>query len=694
MFTPLQSQPMPLPRSTPAASQLPSAGGTIDATALGTANYTVTTQLTALNNANQAVTLLLNSGTTFTINTAFSGTLSSSPSFCAVPIGPASQPSGGSSIIVLGRTSLIGNFLVGPSARVWDLICNGSFTGSQQSLRIDGMSVMGNSSATVMGALIHLQGLFAGTSVSNSSTFHCYTQCVEIDAANGSVNTLSSDLVFDNDNFADGSTGVTYPGSLVKLDALTSSGALSNVFFIGGQIQLNGPSNPLLVINGRGGVQTTGIAFFGTDFETAAATTSIYNANVDPIQLTDVSNVFFSNLHQVGITNTTYQQNLVDIFGTVQNAQFGIQINQPEAYTGDFTCLIKNNVEGTCEPGYPTGFGDNVAANYIYGQVSPQIRQTNQPAPTSTGVCVQGSVWINSSDTTAGSFKVCQGAPGSQVYTTIGGSGTTSFQVGGTPVISGTTINFQAGTGITIQNLSAGNILITATGSSTPAFSAITGATNTTAAMVCGSGCSIGASGSGTIAATSVPWAGITGIPTATSSVLGISRPDNTTLQVSTGVFSLVSPGSSTLLGFNSGGTYTGFTLGAGLGFSGSTLVNTSTANTVSASMSGACLPVQTAAHSIGCSLFVDNGTQGSYTGVAGFGVTGGTGPSLYTPLRPGNAGTNPLTTCNSSTVNAQSVVNDASATPTYYGAYTGGGSQTAPVICSYNGSSYAWVYY
>ncbi len=43
-------------------------------------------------------------------------------------------------------------------------------------------------------------------------------------------------------------------------------------------------------------------------------------------------------------------------------------------------------------------------------------------------------------------------------------------------------------------------------------FSAITGSTNSTAAMVCGTGCSVAASGSGTIAATAVPIGGISGL--------------------------------------------------------------------------------------------------------------------------------------------------------------------------------------
>ena len=63
-------------------------------------------------------------------------------------------------------------------------------------------------------------------------------------------------------------------------------------------------------------------------------------------------------------------------------------------------------------------------------------------------------------------------------------------------------------------------------------------------------------------------------------------------------------------------------------------------------------------------------------------------------PVRVGRlysvAGT-PLPTCNSSLQGAQATVSDAT-TPTYMGAYTGGGGVTTAVICSYNGSSYSWL--
>lgn len=52
------------------------------------------------------------------------------------------------------------------------------------------------------------------------------------------------------------------------------------------------------------------------------------------------------------------------------------------------------------------------------------------------------------------------------------------------------------------------------------------------------------------------------------------------------------------------------------------------------------------------------------------------------------------LPACASGTVDDYATVSDASATPTYWGTATGGGATHAPVFCSYNGTTYTWVYH
>jgi len=62
-----------------------------------------------------------------------------------------------------------------------------------------------------------------------------------------------------------------------------------------------------------------------------------------------------------------------------------------------------------------------------------------------------------------------------------------------------------------------------------------------------------------------------------------------------------------------------------------------------------------------------------------------------YAPSVVYSASGTPLPSCKSENKGQQAVVGDASK-PTYMGEYKGGGSVTAVVICSANGSSYSWV--
>lgn len=80
------------------------------------------------------------------------------------------------------------------------------------------------------------------------------------------------------------------------------------------------------------------------------------------------------------------------------------------------------------------------------------------------------------------------------------------------------------------------------------AFNAITSGTNTTATMHVGTGATLDATGSGSIAATTMPGAGLTGansvpastLPLATTGAFGVVKPDGSTITVSAGVISSV----------------------------------------------------------------------------------------------------------------------------------------------------------
>lgn len=84
------------------------------------------------------------------------------------------------------------------------------------------------------------------------------------------------------------------------------------------------------------------------------------------------------------------------------------------------------------------------------------------------------------------------------------------------------TAQWDAGSVTTIgSGLSLSGGTLSATGGGSSAFSDLTSGTNTSAAMVVGSGATLGASGSGSITATTTPLAGITGLGTGVAAALG-----------------------------------------------------------------------------------------------------------------------------------------------------------------------------
>lgn len=104
-------------------------------------------------------------------------------------------------------------------------------------------------------------------------------------------------------------------------------------------------------------------------------------------------------------------------------------------------------------------------------------------------------------------------------------TGTGSVVLAAAPTITGVAVfsgvpqfaGLSAGTQVSCLGLDSGNNLVLnaaacgSGGGGSTAFSALTGSTNTTAAMVVGTGASLGVSGSGTITATAAPASGLTG---------------------------------------------------------------------------------------------------------------------------------------------------------------------------------------
>jgi len=297
------------------ANMLPN-GGFEDARGFGATTQTVTTKLTALATPTRPITLELNPRTTFISNVAFSaGSIASavasgvsgSAGACMVPI------ANGSAIITPGFNEGQYSFQLGPSAATYDFVCNANMDGTQESMRIDGLSLIGNASATMSGSLLHMRNLFVQTLIENVNTYHAYGNVLTVDTG--------SDLLFLNDDFLDASPGGGYPGAVVTLNCPT------RVTFQDGGIQFNGINNPLIVMNSTvgtatcnplngGSYQPTAVHFYNVDFEISAATVGSFSGaptNVDPIQIWDPDDVWIDGLTLFGLKGAG-QNHVVDVF--------------------------------------------------------------------------------------------------------------------------------------------------------------------------------------------------------------------------------------------------------------------------------------------------------------------------------------------------------------------------------------------
>jgi hypothetical protein len=192
------------------------------------------------------------------------------------------------------------------------------------------------------------------------------------------------------------------------------------------------------------------------------------------------------------------------------------------ATTGDVIC--GNNTSTPLNTAVDCGFAPNAvddptttgiftAAQWNNGDelVVTTASQT-LTAPASSTLARNGNVFIHS---IAASTLAANAA---DTITYWNGSAVTTTSTGGS-------ISLGAGALVQVTSKVSGNLKVAGniTGGGSSAFSALTGSTNTTAAMVVGSGATLGFSGSGTIAATSAPVSGLTGVGTGVLTALGVN---------------------------------------------------------------------------------------------------------------------------------------------------------------------------
>jgi hypothetical protein len=170
------------------------------------------------------------------------------------------------------------------------------------------------------------------------------------------------------------------------------------------------------------------------------------------------------------------------------------------------------NMDGTATIGTLTTFAK---ADHVHPTDTSRVATTT----TVNGHALSSNVVVSASDLTTGTLPVGQlpTIPYSQLSGTpaIPSVPITTIQNNGVAVapVSGV-INLVPGANITLTT-SGDAVTVAAATTASLAFSGITGGTNTTAAMVVGSGSSLAASGTGTITATAAPYSGLTGtVPT------------------------------------------------------------------------------------------------------------------------------------------------------------------------------------
>lgn len=152
-----------------------------------------------------------------------------------------------------------------------------------------------------------------------------------------------------------------------------------------------------------------------------------------------------------------------------------------------------------------------------------------------------------------------------------------------------------------------------AAGSGSSAFNAITSGTNTTAAMVVGTGASLAASGSGTITATAVPVGGVSGLGTGVATALAVNTGSSGAFVVNGGALGTPSSGTAT----NLTGTAAGLTAGSvtNATFTTALTVNTGTLTLTANAANNSVLTIGAGAVSVSGT---NTGDQTSVSGNAG----------------------------------------------------------------------------
>lgn len=239
------------------------------------------------------------------------------------------------------------------------------------------------------------------------------------------------------------------------------------------------PTMNEVFVNGTPGSSTwsytaKSVTQFGESLPATVATTNTGNATLDPT----------NNFNGLNIT-PGYGAQSTNVYRTAAPAGYSVG-------------LICANVPNNVINGASSGFGCKDSGQATLGPLTADVDTSGNI--TSAAATIGNLTVTSCSGCGGGSFP--SGTANQLLY--YAASGTTL-----TPLTLGTNLSITSGT-------------LNAASTAATNFNALTSGTNTAAAMVVGSGASIAASGTGTIAATSAPYSGLTGsVPTWNQSTTG-----------------------------------------------------------------------------------------------------------------------------------------------------------------------------
>ncbi len=487
---------------------------------------------------------------------------------------------------------------------------NGTAIPSSATLLVNGGALGTPSSATLTNASgLPFSGLATGTDTTATLTV----------GTGGTLTYTGSGVVNANQI-----TGLAFP-SLVNANCLTNNGSTLSWGTCGG----------------AGGVTTTGSPAntYLTGFSGSSSITGTANATLSGGALTlgvsgTLGSIAFGNATSGTVTLQPVTGALGSVTaslpantGTLDELNLTATFTAPKTFTNSDLLLL----------GSSTG-----ATTFTSGNASATNYTLTVPANTGTlGELNLAQTW--SALQTFGTNISIGGV------TATGAQGTGNVVFATSPTITTPTISGNLTTNITgstqcVQSNSSG--VLSGTGSpcgsgGSTAFSALTGSTNTTAAMVVGTGASLATSGSGTITATAVPFSGIS---TASNTTATMTIGTGGTLTVSgTGVNNAnqlngaTVPVSAALLASNSSSQATAVTVGTGLTISSGILSPSATINAQTgtsytiATTDAAKLVTFNNASAIGVTLPV--ATSGGFGAGFGFDVENiGAGTTTITP--------------------------------------------------------------